>query len=209
MTLNDLFKQYQEGKIPSDSRLILCNFVTQDGSEVKNEQDFLKVISDEKNECHVLNKQQSNKFIIYDYFVMRKVSPYVVGLYHPLMTNAYWKDFPDSILDVVINDDGIYRYLLIEYDKGIRDYVIEFPMEINPDIFNKGKMLFPEVFKEADNDLALSLVFTNGNRFTDIDESNFIIYNLEEVYPDWNVKNITPLTLSKKVWNDLKILMVK
>jgi len=202
MTLNDLFVEYENNRIDLKKRLILCDYASQEGYEINNKEQFQKFLNS-KNEFFVLNHQESNNFLIYDYFTMRKVKPYLVALKHPMMTNAYWKDVPDEILDVFIKD-GIYRYIKVEYNNAIVDYIIEYPVDIEEKLFDKSKKLFPKLFdKNYSNYNNISLVFTNGNRFTELDSSNFLIYDLNEIYPESKTK-FTPLTLSRKIWADLK-----
>jgi hypothetical protein len=200
MTIKELFSQYQDDKIDKKKRLILCDWISQSGIEISNEKHFDEFLKS-KYEYFILNRQESDKFLIYDYFTLRKVEPYVVVLQHPLMTNAYWKDIPDKIFDIFVQD-GIYRYIRITYGNGVTDFVIEYPSDIDDKIFKKTQKLFPDlVLENSENNI--SLVFTNGNRFTELDKNNFLIYNLQEIYPDLKTK-FTPLTLSRKIWSDLK-----
>jgi hypothetical protein len=202
MTLRNLHALYLENDVKTFPKLVLCEWLTQEGFAINSMDDFTQIVDSIKTEMYLLNKQESKSTLIYDYFTMSKAKPHVVALAHPLLTNGYFKDLPDQTIDIHINGDGVYRYLFVDYGAGIKEYIIEFPSEIAGPIYERFKDILPNA-SSVDN---ISLIFTNSDRFTVLEPSNFLIYNLEDIYPDWAVKKITTLNLSKKVWNELKAI---
>jgi hypothetical protein len=200
--LSELFELYKNNAEFQSKRIILCDWKTSEGYEINSLKEFNNYMQNFPQVHFLIDKIENEKFLIYDYFTMLKTKPYVVTLVHPLMTNAYYKDLPDQTIDVHVNQDGVYRYVYVDYGSGIKEYVIEFPNSIKPEIKEKFKDILPDV-SDINN---ISLIFTNSDRFTVLEPSNFLIYNLEDIYPDWAVKKITTLNLSKKVWNELKAI---
>jgi hypothetical protein len=208
MTLRELLPLYKE-KFMETKKLILCNWSSQNGCEINNIEEFEKVLQlFGDNEVYLLNNSETKDFHFFEYFIMRKTEPYVVVLKHPLMTNAFWRDLPDNINDMFVSEQsGVYRYLMVDYGKKIRDYVIEMPTTIDDEIFNFCKEKMPKGFKGVNHSTSnISILFTNSSRFEDLNLKNFVIYELEDLYKDWNIKNITTLNLSRKLWTDIKKL---
>ena len=191
-------------------KVVLCHWQTQEGFEINSVDEFEEVIrSFGKDEVYLLNEAENEKLYFFEYFIMSQTQPYVVVVRHPLMTNAYWKDLPDNINDMFVSDEsGVYRYLTVDYGKKIKEYVIEFPPNIDQDVmeFCSGKM--KKGFKTRLNDKAsnISLLITNSSRYIDLNANNFVTYELESIYPDWEIKKITSLALSRKLWSDIKEL---
>jgi hypothetical protein len=206
MTLRQLFVSYKKLNI-NNKKIVLCNWKTQEGFEINSIEEFEKVLPELGNsELYLINQMENEKVIFFEYFIMAKTDPYVVVLRHPLMTNSYWKDLPDKINDVFIaDDDGVYRYLTVDYGLKIKEYVIEFPPDIQKDIIDFCSSKMPKGFKKTKNQTSnISLIFTNSSRYKDFDANNFVIYELESIYDDWNIQNITTLNLSRKFFNDIK-----
>jgi hypothetical protein len=69
-------------------------------------------------------------------------------------------------------------------------------------------MLMPKFFRvKPGKNQNISLLFTNTNRYNDLDKTNFVTHNLEEIYPEWTVKSINTMNLSRKVWDNLKTII--
>lgn len=203
MTVRQLFEFYKSSLINTDKRLILCNWKTQDGYEIRNIQEFEELLHNQKNELYILSNEENDDINFFEYFEMGWTEPYIVIMRHPLLTNAYWKEKPDRMLDAFAVSGGIYRYIVIEYSKRVKEYIIEFPMDVNEQILHYCQSLVPKGIKQT-NESTLSIVFTNSTRFKDLKQSNFVTYNLKDLYTDWDVKNRTNLNLSRKLWNELK-----
>ena len=205
MTLRELFENYQ--KQIEHKKIIICHWSTQEGFEINNIEEFQETINYFKNnEVYLINGIENDTMSFFEYFVMNRVNPYVVVLRHPLLTNAYWKDLPDKIIDsFVSNENNVYRYLMCDYGKGLKDYVIEFSPNIDVDIlqFCTDKMKKGFLTKSKKENSSISLIFTNSSRFEDFDAGNFVTYELSSIY-DQNVKTITTLNLSKKFFNGIK-----
>jgi hypothetical protein len=125
------------------------------------------------------------------------------------MTNAYWKDLPDNINDMFVSDEsGVYRYLTVDYGKRVKEYVVEFPPTIDESIMSFCSSKMKKGFRTRVNEKSsnISLLITNSSRYIDLNANNFVTYELESLYPDWNIKKVTPLALSRKFWNDIKEL---
>lgn len=208
MTLRELFPLYKE-RFMESKKLILCHWETQDGYQISNSEEFEEILdSFGDDEVYLLNNSETKDFHFFEYFIMKKVEPHVVVVRHPLMTNGYWKELPDNVNDMFVsNRSGVYRYLTVDYGKKIKEYVIEMPTTIDDEIFEFCAEKMPRGFKGASHSTSnISLLFTNSSRFEDLNAKNFVIYNLEDIYPDWDIKSITTLALSRKVWADIKKL---
>ena len=203
MTLMQFFETYKSNIAYHAKRLILCEWKSQEGYEVTNEAEFETLLHTLKDELYLMNAQETDDLLLFDYFTIAKTEPYVVIMQHPLMTNAYWKDLPDKILDIFVCNN-IYRYISVEYNRGMREYIIELPTEIDESIIEYSRMVFPRAFKHLNGETHVSVLFTNNNRFKELDPNNFVIYKLEELYPQWDIKKITPLNASRKYWAEIK-----
>jgi hypothetical protein len=208
MTLKELFVVYKT-KTMQQKKIIVCHWQTQEGFEINDVDEFEAILYEfGEDEVYLLNEAETPEMYFFEYFIMRKVEPYVVALKHPLMTNAYWSELPDKLIDSFVSEEsGVYRYLKVCYKKGIVDYVIEFPPNIDENIMKFCSNKMKKGFLNAKNNRInsnISLLFTNSSRFIDLNVNNFVTYELESLYLDWSVKNITCLNLSRKFWNDIK-----
>ena len=207
MTLTELFVIYKE-RIIKAKKIILCHWSTQEGFEINNIDEFETILHQFGNdEVYLINEIQNDKMFFFEYFVMSKVNPYVIVLKHPLLTNSYWKDLPDKMIDSFVSEENnVYRYLMVDYGKTIKEFIVEFPPNIDFEIltFCKSKMKRGFLTKNNKGNSNISVLFTNSSRFVDLDASNFITYELQSLYDDWDNKKITTLNLSKKLWNDIK-----
>jgi hypothetical protein len=208
MTLTELFVLYKTRLL--DKKIVLCHWQDQTGFEINSVNEFETIVHQFGNdEVYLLNEAENEKLYFFEYFIMRQTQPYVVVLRHPLMTNAYWKDLPDSINDMFVSEEGgVYRYLTVDYGKHIKEYAIEFPPDIDTPIMDFCASKMKKAFRTRTNARAsnISLLLTNSSRFIDLNPTNFVIYELESIYPEWAIKKITTLALSRKLWNDIKEL---
>lgn len=205
MKLKELYPLYKEKHI-ENKKVILCHWKEQNGYEINNIDDFDYVMELFDDEVYLMNDSETKDFYFFEYFVMERTEPYVAIVRHPLMTNSYWKDLPDKINDMFVSkDSGIYRYLTVDYGKKIKEYVIEMPTTIDEDIYEFCKSRMPKGFRTASHSTSnVSLVFTNSSRFKDLDLQNFVTYKLPDIYKEWDIEKITTLSLSRKIWNDIK-----
>jgi len=210
MTLSELFVVCQQTGVLNIKKIVLCHWETQQGFEINNLDEFEQMLHEfDNDQVYLINEVENDNLHFFEYFIMNATQPYVVAIRHPLMTNAYWKDLPDALMDSFASaSGGIYRYLMIDYGKHIKEYTIEFPPEIDTEILNLCAQKMRKSFRTRVNTLAsnISLLFTNSSRFIDLNARNFVIYELAALYPDWNVKKITTLNLSRKLWNEMKQL---
>ena len=207
MTLTELYGLYKE-RLMSQKKLILCHWKDQTGFEINNFEEFEQIIHEFDNEeVYLLNEVENEKMYFFEYFVMAQTQPYIIVVRHPLMTNAYWREIPDKINDIFVSEEGgIYRYLMVDYGKHIKEYIIEFPPDIDLEIMKFCSLKMKNGFRTRLNNKAsnISLLFTNSSRYIDLDANNFVTYELKDIYPEWNVKKINTLNLSRKFWNDIK-----
>jgi hypothetical protein len=124
-------------------------------------------------------------------------------LQHPELTNAFWKDIPDKIIDSFDIDGDIYRYNKIDYNSGISEYIVEFPEIINENIYNYLKSIMHTGFENSVGNIT-SILFTNSDRFIKLDQINFVPYNLNRIYPEWEAKNKNINNTSQKFWKEIK-----
>lgn len=203
MTLNEFAESFL-----GEKRIILCDWKTQQGYQVQTAEELRTLVATFTETYYILKMEDAPDFMLLEYFTIKKAPSHVVVVRHPLMTNAYWKDLPDKTNDVFALE-GIYRNLTIDYGKLIREYVIELPTEIESKIFKHLRTLMPKSFRtKPSKNQTISILFTNSNRFKELDQTSFVTYNLEELYPEWDVKKITALNLSRKVWSELKDMAI-
>ena len=207
MTLIELYALYKE-QMMDRKKIVLCHWKDQTGLEINNIEEFEQIVHELKEEVYLLNEMENDKMYFTEYFVMSKAKPHVIVLRHPLLTNAYFKDLPDQMIESFVSEEenNVYRYLMIDYGKGIKEFIIEFPPNIDFEIlkFCTEKMKKGFLTKSKKENSSISLIFTNSSRFTDLDASNFVTYELQSIYPEWEIKKITPLNLSRKFFTDLK-----
>lgn len=203
MTLKELFEFYKTGMV-SDEKIILCNYKTQDGFEIKDIQSFQNTIDHfgDKN-IYLLNNQEINDFTYFDYFEMEKVEPYIVVFRHPELTNSYFKDAPDKILGIHNNALGMWHYLMVDYGDMIKDFVIEAPPAIEDTIWKLLKKRFPESFKKNEiiGNSSFSFVFTNSDRFKSIEQFSFKMYDIGKIFPDIKSRYIE--VASRRIWKEI------
>lgn len=214
MNLNDIYLQYKhniEQKLTVQEKIIFYNIEDKSGFEIDELIDFEGAIAHFKNkDIIIINQEMIDGQLVYSYFVMEKVDPYICVISHPFMTNAYWKDAPDLFIDSFISQNNqIYRYFSVDYLHGMKDYIIEFPTEIDDIITNFLKKHISKFLqKHISQEDNISILFTNTNRFKMKQDSHFILYSLHDVYSE-ALKKPTIANVSKKLFNDIKKLSNK
>ncbi len=198
---------YQKLELEDEKRrLVFCEFTTQEGFQVANLEELKEYIANNSEPIYIMNESSNESLRLFDYFTMQRIKPYMVVVKHPIMTNAYYKPLPDKINDVYVSPQGnVFRYLLAKYHGRIQEYVIELPQNMDESIYKfLKKLVGNNFFKNNYKNTALSLVFTNSNRYQLFSEANFVILPYNTLYEDWDVKSITSANLSGKIWKDIK-----
>ena len=203
MKIEELFEQYKNGM--TKKKIVFCHFQTMQGFQFTSTEEFANFLSAPHEPIYILNSFSNKDTDLYDYFQMEKVEPHLVLIKHPVNTNAYYKALPDKILDSFVStESNVYRYLLVDYDNNIKEFVIELPQTLDAPIFKFLKSKISKTFFRKEYvKSSLSLIFTNSNRYKILNEANFIILNYNDIYKDWDIKNITSENLSKKIWKDI------
>jgi len=205
MTLNDLYENIKF--LPWKKQLIFCHFQTQEGFSINSVNQLESFLKKYKDTIYIIDQKEGVNSIFFHFFTMNKIEPYLVILKHPIMTNAYFKNLPDEIIDSYITEENnIYRYVMVNYEKNIKEFIIELPNNIENYIYILLRKRLGKLFIKSKNMYTnFSLVFTNSDRWQQFPSNTFAIMNYNDVYKsDWQVKNITSENLSKKLWKDIK-----
>jgi hypothetical protein len=197
MTLNEFRSVYEA----TPKKLVLCEFRTQQGYQINNLQELDQLLTKLKTELYLLDKQESDDIIIYDYFTIGKTKPNIIIVNHPFLTNAYWKDVPDKINDVFVTE-SVYRYITVDYSKTIKEYIIELPSELDTSTLEYCKSLMSK-FHQKPN-MTTSILFTNSDRLLNVNSPDIIVYNLYDIFTPKDSK-INIRNASKQFWTELKI----
>lgn len=208
MTITDIYNLYLQG-IGVEKRLVFCNIETNAGFEIKTTKQFENVMQVlNGKDLFILNQQEADNLTYFEYFVMaKKAEPVIAIVRHPNLTNAYWKENPDHIIDNLIIEGNIYRYIDVDYGNTMRENIIELPSKVDDAIWALLKRKFKGAFlKNIDvADASYSLVFSNTNRFDYVTEQIGV-----KIYPlsvaSGTLKQITIKSVSNKVWKEIKTI---
>jgi hypothetical protein len=204
MTIKELYDLYVSGVVEQNRQLIFCDFETQEGFQIDNIDDFKQLLKEiNAQKAYIMQYEYDEQMTIYEYLVMSKTEPVAIVMNHPELTNAFWKDIPDKIIDSFDIDGNIYRYLKVNYHNGICDYVIELSEEINDEILNYVKRIMPSGFQYIPGNV-ISVLFSNSDRFVKLNQLTFVPYNINRIYPEWEVKNKNINNTSQKFWKEIK-----
>jgi hypothetical protein len=203
MTLKDLYETYKLG-IGQQKRIILADQQTGNGWEIKNIEQFESILNYYgDDDLHLINQNENDDIIYFEFFIMQQDDPKIAIIHHPPLTNAYFKDAPDRIIDMTSINNNIYRYISIDYGNLLKDVVIELPSQIDDNVFKFLKSKFPTVFINniKNTESSFSIVFTTTDRFKNAQDFSFKIFPLESLY---QLKSPTIKNVSAKLWKELK-----
>lgn len=207
MTLRNLYELYKQG-IGVDRRIVVCNYKSGDGFEIRNLADFEAVVERfDDRELYILNQTEGDDFVFFEYFEMHEAKPGTVAVVrHPHLTNAYWKEKPDRIMDTFVFDTSIYRFVGVDYGWLLKEFVVELPVNVDSRIWKFLQRRFPKAFYNnvKDTESSFSIIFSNTDRFSESDQLSVKTFDLGTLYP--TLKRPTIKSISKKFWTQLKAL---
>lgn len=207
MTVRNLFELYKQG-IGSDRRIVLCNYKNGDGFEIRNLADFEAIVEQfDDRELYIMSQTEADDLVFFEYFEMHEEKPGTIAVVrHPHLTNAYWKEKPDRLVDTFVHDLGIHRYIGVDYGWLLKEFVVELPVNVNPRIWKFLQRRFPKAFYNnvKDTDSSYSIIFSNTDRFAEVDPLSVKTFSLASLYPD--LKRPTIKSVSQKFWKQLKAL---
>jgi len=208
MTVRNLYELYKQG-LGVEKPIVLCDYKNGDGYRIENLAQFDKVmeqLEQDERDLFLLSTIEQEKFVYFEYFTMDRTEPLIAIVRHPHLSNAYWKDRPDYMIDTITIMDRVYRYVSIDYGNLLKELVIELPTSIDDDVFKLLKKRFPEAFYNnvRETNASYSLVFTNTDRFDDKEQLGYKTIALNGLYPE--LKRPTIKSVSQKFWKELKAL---
>lgn len=209
MNLNDIYHSYLAGGIKDKlpQKLVFFNEKEKNGFEIESIQELNTALLEFNNkELVIYNSEIIDDEKIHYYFTMQKAKKaYVCIMSHPILSNSYWKDIPDKSLDNILLETGENsKYFLVNYKNGMKDYIIELNFNSNNIILDFLKKKMPAFSFQPNEDLTTSIIFTNTDRFLNLNNSEFVLYSLEEIY---DYKNSNIANVSRKLFNEIKNLI--